>query len=321
MFNNTVGKAANVVTGGASQNVGNILGGKGNLGDLLNIGLGIGTGGLSGLGNIGKMQTGDFLQFLPMLFGGQGGQGQQGFNLPSNLSDLAGQLSTADLASLLLRIPQRNQALDRAFNSLSPAGTRATANSLGNQAQARATEAGNANAGTLQRQGYASSVQDAAKLQGRNSGASQANSLLAAIMGPQAQGQNALLQSQIYSPSNLQGGGLNSLLALQGATNNQRQANVNYENTRPETWLETMLGIAPTIASAYMGQNRPAQGGHMGGSSVIGSSVIPSQGGSAPQLKAPSFQQGVAGATSVYNPPANYGVTTPKGWFDKKYGN
>jgi len=302
-FNNTVGKAANVLTGGASQNVGNILGGKGNIGDILNLGLSAATGGFNGLTNIGKWNTGDFLQFLPGLLGGQGGQQQSGYQIPGNLSDLANQLAQGDLLSLLMRMPQRNQALDRAYNSLSPAGTRATANSLANQAQGRGVEAGRANANTLQRQGYGSGVQDAARLQGRNQGTSQGNSLLAAIMGPQQQSQNALMQSQIYSPANLQGGGLNTMLALQGAQNNQRQADVNYNNTRPNNTMENILGILPSIASIYLGQphqpNMPVQsnpGGY--------------------QNSFPTFQQGVNKATSGYNPDPNYGIKQPKSWFD-----
>lgn len=244
MFNNTVGKAASTITGGATQNVGNILNGKGNIGDLLNIGMFAGTG---GIGNISKLGTGDLLNFLPMLMGGQqGGQGG-GLNFSGDLAGMAGNLSQAELLAMLQRYPQMLQAKDRAYQGLSESETRATANSLGNQAQARGAEAGRANANSLLGRGYASSVADSARLQGRNQGVQQANNISASLLSPQNQAQNALMQSQVYSSGNLQGGGLNSLFALQNAGNSQRIADTQYNASRPPTFLETLLGVGGQV--------------------------------------------------------------------------
>lgn len=257
MFNNTVGKGLSTVTGGASQNVGNILKGKGNIGDLLNIGMFAGTGGLSGLGNIGKMSGLDFLQLLPLMSGSN--QSSSGYNLPSNLNDLANQLSAADMASLLMRVPARNASLDRAYNSLTPSGAASRAKSIANQMANRGAESGAGSANMLKRQGYASSVQDAARLQGRNEGISRGNQAMASLLSPQSQSQNALLQSQIYSPSNLQGGGLNMMLGLQNAANNQRIADAQYNATRPASFLETLLGIGGQVLPYVLNNNSGAK--------------------------------------------------------------
>jgi len=329
LFKNPLGTIANTVAAPFKAG-GNILSGKGNIGDLLSIGslfmpggnltgnfakMGtsnfglsslLGSQGLGGFGDISKWQTKDFLNFLPMLTqGGSQQSGGGGSYIPSNLTDMANQISMLDMATLLQRLPQRNAALDRAYQGLSQSGTRATANSLGNQAQARGVEAGKANAGTLQRQGYASSVSDAARLQGRNQGTQQANSLMASIMSPQNLAQNALLQSQVYSPANLQGNGLQSLLSIQNANNGQRQANANYENTRPNNPLETLLGILPGVAGAYLGNQQQGMQMPQTASSNSG-----------PRLQNNSFQTGVNNTLSGYNPQANYGITQPKGWFD-----
>lgn len=271
LFKNPLGTVANTVAA-PFQSAGNILNGKGNIGDLLgiatmfmpggnftsdiakwgtkNIGLSslVGQSGLSGLGDMSKWQPKDFAQLLPLfLSGSQGQPNAGGFQIPGGLGDMAGKLSEADFMSLLMRLPMRNAALDRAYQGLSESGTRATANSLGNQVQARGAEAGMANANSLLSRGYGSGVADSARLQGRNQGVQQANNISASLLGPQNQAQNALMQSQVYSPGNLQGGGLNSLLALQNAGNSQRIADTQYNASRPPTFLETLLGVGGQV--------------------------------------------------------------------------
>jgi hypothetical protein len=98
--------------------------------------------------------------------------------------------------------------------------------------------------------GFGSGVQAGVMQDAVNRGNQQKNSLLAAINSPERQAQNAMLQSQLYSPGNLQGGGLNSLLTLQGANNAQRGFEQNYDRNRPPTLLETIFGIAPDVIAA-----------------------------------------------------------------------
>jgi len=301
MFNNTVGKAASTITGGATQNVGNILNGKGNIGDLLNMGMFAGTGGLGSLANIGKWQTGDFLNFLPYILGG--GQGQPnagGFQIPGGLGDMAKQLSEADFMSLLMRMPMRNAALDRAYQGLSESGTRATANSLGNQVQARGAEAGRANANSLLGRGYGSSVADSARLQGRNQGVQQANNISMSLLSPSAQAQNALTQANIYSPGNLQGGGLNALFGLQNASNSQRNQDLNYYNSKPASGLESFASILGLLGPSIFG-----------GSSGMKSAPTSSQ-ANVPMPGLNSFGQGVNNTLSGYNTKPNYGIDSKK---------
>ena len=324
LFKNPLGTIANTVAAPFKAG-GNILSGKGNIGDLFSLGSlfmpggnftgdiakwGTGNFGLSsllgsqGLGDISKWQTKDFASLLPMLMQGGGQQGGQGggMNFSGDLAGMAGNLSQMELLAMLQRYPQMLQAKDRAYNSLSQSGTRATANSLGNQAQARGAEAGRANANALQRQGYASSVSDAAKLQGRNQGTQQANSLLAAIMGPQGQAQNAMAQSQVYSPGGLSGGGLQSLFGIQNQASNQRQADASYNASKPPSFLETLLGIAPTLASVYMDNKAPRQQ----------MSIMPGDNPfrPVPKLNVTPFDKAVQGISG------GQGIAQPKSWFD-----
>lgn len=295
-FNNTIGQGLNFVTGGASQNLGNILSGKGNLGDILNLGLFAGTGGLNSLSNIGKMNTSDFLGLLPGLFS-SGGSGGGANYIPQNLQDMAGQISQADLLTLLQRLPLRNAALDRAYANLSPSGSRGAATSAAGAISRAGTDAGNKNAMTLARQGYGSGVQDAARLDARNQATTQGNSLLAAVLGPQGQAQNALAQASVYSPAQLQGVGLNTLLGLQNANANLRQADANYQNTKPLSPTEQILQVLPGVASIWLDSQRKQTG-----------TYTPSP---APSWSDTLWKNGLQSATAGYNQPANYGVSLP----------
>lgn len=181
----------------------------------------------------------------------------RGTNKPQPGEDAAKQLTAEELNWLLQMLPMRVEALSRAYANMSPDGTRGIAMALGNQAINRGTQAGFANARTLGRSGYSSSVQDAAKLQGRNMGVNQANSTMASLMSPQAQAQNAIGQAGLYTQEGLRGSGLSSLAAL-GNIQAQQQ---NIYNSRPMSGGEAILGALGNIAP-YLGRARSGSSGN-----------------------------------------------------------
>ena len=279
MFGNLLKGLGNAITS-PFKSVGSILGGKGNLGDLLNIGgtlfggnlfnpsqwgSSIGKSTLGGiLGNMGldpkKMNTGDFLNLIMSSQGGQGGQGGQGMNFGGGLQGQANQLSQLEMLAMLQNYPKRLQSLNRAYDALSPQGATSQASTISQFLQAQGRDQGRQDEKTLTRRGYSSGTAAGANLAARNRASTQAGQATTDILNPMAASNRAMAQANVYSPGNLQGGGLNMLLALQNAGNNQRMADAQYNATKPASTLESILGIAGSTAPYWLEQLFPKKG-------------------------------------------------------------
>ena len=278
MFGSILKGLGNVITS-PFKSVGSILGGKGNIGDLLNIGgtlfganlfnpgqwgssLGKSTLG-SLLGNMGlnpeKMNTSDFLNLVMSSQGGQGGPGRpgQGMNFGAGLQGQANQLSQLEMLAMLQNYPKRLQSLNRAYDFLSPQGATSQASTISQFLQAQGRDQGRQDEKTLTRRGYSSGTAAGANLAARNRASTQAGQATTDILNPMAASNRAMAQANVYSPGNLQGGGLNMLLALQNAGNNQRMADAQYNATKPASTLESILGIAGSTAPYWLDQLFP----------------------------------------------------------------
>jgi hypothetical protein len=120
-------------------------------------------------------------------------------------------------------------------------------------------EAGRANAQSLANRGFGSGVQAGAVADSRNKAINAGANVASALLSPQAQASNALTQANVYSPAQLQGGGLNALFGIQNQANNQRVADAQYNASRPPSFLETMLGVGGQVLPYILNQNQPSR--------------------------------------------------------------
>jgi len=179
----------------------------------------------------------------------------KGTNAPKPGEQAANQLQEWELNALRDRFPELLAALDRAHQNLSVSGSRGIAEGIASRRQRGGAETGRANAVSLGRRGYASSVQDSAITSGRNQGNIQGNDALMQLLSPAAQAANAQQQAGLYTKNSIQGGGMSNVLGLQ-----QQQMNQNAINqSKPPSLFESLLMYGGQVAPLFMQQNQVKQ--------------------------------------------------------------
>ena len=248
--------------------------GKMNLGDLIGSASMVAGGGLGkGMFDVGKWSTGNIAANLGL------NNGLSKFQLnPATAGNILGAANTldaipgargggsagkADIAGLMALFntlgmsqaqfalqnePRRQRALTSAYNSFNPAMILDDIGRFRSATMGNARQAGMQGAAALDSQGMngAGAILDAI-----NRGTMQANTYAATAGSSDAIGQRRLRQAQIMdSAGDTQG--IQTLLALLGAQNNQRQVNA---SLREPSVLEKLLSVAGQVAP-YMVKNK-----------------------------------------------------------------
>jgi hypothetical protein len=230
------------------------------VGDLLSAAMLASSGGLSGIGNVGKYSLGNVLKNAldPKIVGGlgvlQGMGGSKGSGGSSgatgSTSGVNGMISALEPAAIqeLLRAisdqQRRYGARDAAINSLEPSTLLASAVRGSRDAGESYARQGERMAGRTNNR----SLGDAFRLQASNQGTEAGNRLIADALDPARVAANRMQQMNLMQP-NLEFSSL--LSSLQGQQFSQNMANEQMRRSRPPGMLENVLGsVLPAAAGS-----------------------------------------------------------------------
>jgi hypothetical protein len=251
--------------------------------DLITAGTMFGTGGLSGIGNIGKWSTGNLARnftganTLSNLTGKagllQGLTAKKGAKAPASdgtvgdynaqLSELINHMNALghdQLDFAQANEPARQSAISGAVRSLQPSSVYDSIARSRNQAIGNAyTQADQGNA-ALQSQGY--SAQPGVLLDALNQANSGANQNMYNQLAPTAQAARYQQLAQILDPQNtspMTSQVLQALLSGQGLNNQNAQLQAQLKANRPASAFETLLSAIGPLAGQYINaqQNKP----------------------------------------------------------------
>jgi len=279
ILKNPLGAVADAVTS-PFKAVGNIASGKGNIGDLLNIGgtlfggnlMNPGAWGKSlanfgtnsfltnvGIGDPTKWNTSDFLKLGMSSMGGQ--PQQQGYQM-SNLQDLTKgliPLAQSDIGFALANNARRMRAQQNAADSIDPANDQARYQQLARQLLAMGGEQGDRLAGDLKRSGYGSGTQAGARAGAMNNAQNTANKALFDMND--TSGQRYAELANLFTNMPFLNAAIGGVGQTQGLANAQRSADLQYDLTRPNTTGENAIEYAMQLLPYFLSQQKkPALG-------------------------------------------------------------
>lgn len=164
-----------------------------------------------------------------------GGSGKKKATQTPFYDQLFNQQAEYDLANLGKRFASLNQA----YSLLSGQNDA----NLYRRFQGMPNFSGQRTAKMLSDHGYGSGMADAAVLSGSNDKTQAGNEFLMRMLDPMNQAQRKMAAANVYG-----GNVYDTYLALQGAANQKRSADAQYEATRPPTLLESLLGAFGQVA-------------------------------------------------------------------------
>lgn len=274
ILKNPLGAVGDAVTA-PFKSVGNIVGGKGNLGDLLNIGGAVFGGNLMNPGSWGKslanFGTNSFLtnvgigdptkwntsDFIKLGMSGMGGQPQGGNYQMTNLQDLTKgliPLAQSDIGFAMANNARRLRAQQAAADTLDPANDRARYQQLAQQLLAMGSEQGGKLAGDLKRAGYGSGTQAGARAGAMNNAQNTANKALFDMNDTSGQRYAAI--AGLLSDMPFLNAALGGIGQSQNLANAQRSADLQYNLSRPNSAGENALLYAAQLLPYFFNQQK-----------------------------------------------------------------
>lgn len=225
--------------------------------DLMSAALLASSGGLSGIGNVGKYSLGNVLKnvadpkilgSLGVLSGSVGGSGSSGATgSTSGVNGLLGALEPAAIEEILRMVGEQNRrvgARDAAINALEPNTMLASLMRASSEARDAYNMQGERAASRTQNR----SLGDAYRLQASNKGTEAGNNMLASAFDPNRTAANRIQQYNLLQPN------MELVNLLSGLQNQQFSQGVTQEQlkrSKPPGMLENVLGsVIPAAAGS-----------------------------------------------------------------------
>lgn len=275
LFKNPLGTLAKTVTK-PFQSLANVATGKGNLGDVWNLGSvflpggnianasfkdlalnNFGTASILGAAGIRDPKNMNYMDYIKLANGFSGGGAPQ-----VSQDDLTGMLrqgAASDAYNAQLSSPLRFRAAMQGYQALAPESVMNTAVRNRAMLMRNAASGGAMNAARLRGRGYAPSIQAGAVQQANNDAVRQGNQGFADLYSPESVARRSAMQADILNPNNYASTiGLYNTQRAGDAS--QRMSDAAYRQANP-TFLDTITGIATATAPYWLDELFKKDGG------------------------------------------------------------